>query len=475
MSRASAPAGTFSAGHASASRCPGTSISQSTGRCTFVGLAAASRRNSATSPSRPVSTFVAPRSAPWAARKGNASAPPIRIASARPRKLRSSGSLSATFAPPSSATYGRSGASTSRPSSRTSFSSTNRSPSWASRAAKAGSFASSPGWKRRFSSIRKSPGWSRAIASRVWALPGSSTSGTGWPSMAVSRWATGRRENLGSGWPSGRPRWLMRIVRAPWARRWVRVGIASTIRRSSATAPEAVSGTLKSTRTRTRFPRTIASATERLAIGRSRAGSLRGLRCAQGFAAVDPLEGPPGLRKVEPVAPAGRQEGAADPVDLGGTPPLHVLEHAGPVLGGGPHDAPELRVSLRVGEVVPFRPGDLLGLAEEAQRLPPERVLAERPVDDVVVGGDRVDRGVDEELSPDLPVDLRNGAHLDARAPQGLGGPGGRGVGTRGRREQELADPGEPDAPRGQLGGPVGIDRPDDPPRGLRPPSVRQA
>src|SRR5712671_300713 len=66
-------------------------------------------------------------------------------------------------------------------------------------------------------------------------------------------WPTGRRRRPSWTFPSGRPRWLARMTFAPWARRALIVGIAARIRESSVTLPSA-SGTLKSTRTKTRLP-----------------------------------------------------------------------------------------------------------------------------------------------------------------------------------------------------------------------------
>src|SRR5262249_46352057 len=56
------------------------------------------------------------------------------------------------------------------------------------------------------------------------------------------------------GSPSGWPRWLMRIRAAPAPDSWRSVGRAPTMRRSLLTLPCSSSGTLKSTRTRTRLP-----------------------------------------------------------------------------------------------------------------------------------------------------------------------------------------------------------------------------
>jgi len=67
-----------------------------------------------------------------------------------------------------------------------------------------------------------------------------------------SRSATGRRRMLSWTLPSGRPRWLARMTIAPWASSALIVGSAATIRLSSVILPSS-SGTLKSTRTKTRL------------------------------------------------------------------------------------------------------------------------------------------------------------------------------------------------------------------------------
>src|SRR5260221_4570904 len=88
-------------------------------------------------------------------------------------------------------------------------------------------------------------------------------------------WPTGRRRRPSWTFPSGRPRWLARMTFAPWARRALIVGIAARMRESSVTLPSS-SGTLKSTRTKTRLPVTSASRTVSLSMPRSgdRAGRM---------------------------------------------------------------------------------------------------------------------------------------------------------------------------------------------------------
>src|SRR5437867_363301 len=123
----------------------------------------------------------------------------------------------------------------------------------ASACAKVGSFFSSSAWKRRFSRRIVSPGRIRLTASSVPIPSASPVTGTLRRSSWPSRWPTGRRRSPSWTFPSGRPRWLARTTRAPSFRRVTIVGSAARMRESSVTLPSA-SGTLKSTRTKTRFP-----------------------------------------------------------------------------------------------------------------------------------------------------------------------------------------------------------------------------
>src|SRR5690606_19370733 len=86
---------------------------------------------------------------------------------------------------------------------------------------------------------------------------------TGRPISSASRSAAGARESSGTTCPLGRPRWEQSTTRAFRPSRSSIVGRAAPIRVSSVTRPSA-SGTLKSTRTRTRLPSTSASVTEAL-------------------------------------------------------------------------------------------------------------------------------------------------------------------------------------------------------------------
>src|SRR5690606_26786777 len=76
---------------------------------------------------------------------------------------------------------------------------------------------------------------------------------TGRLSNFSSSLATGAIEYLGFGSPSGRPRWLIRTTLAPLFRAYSTEGSAATMRALFVMAPS-LSGTLKSTRIRTRFP-----------------------------------------------------------------------------------------------------------------------------------------------------------------------------------------------------------------------------
>src|SRR3990170_849851 len=121
-----------------------------------------------------------------------------------------------------------------------------------------GSFFSSSAWKRRFSRRSSSPGRSRFRASDVPSPRASPVTGTFLPMSCVRRSATGRSRSPSWTLPPGRPRWLARMTFAPWLRRCLIVGMAARIRESSVILPSS-RGTLKSTRTKTRFPATSTS------------------------------------------------------------------------------------------------------------------------------------------------------------------------------------------------------------------------
>src|SRR5262245_52490496 len=79
-------------------------------------------------------------------------------------------------------------------------------------------------------------------------------SGTGRPSSEERCSATGAIEYWASTLPFGRPRWLAHTTVASRSSNAVMVGSAETMRRSSSILPSR-NGTLKSTRTSTRWPR----------------------------------------------------------------------------------------------------------------------------------------------------------------------------------------------------------------------------
>ena len=88
------------------------------------------------------------------------------------------------------------------------------------------------------------------------------------PNNSANRLTTGRKLYLGSGLPFGRPRCEAKTRRAPRSRASFSVGKVSRIRVSSATRPFS-SGTLKSVRTKTRFPESSRSRIESFFIERS--------------------------------------------------------------------------------------------------------------------------------------------------------------------------------------------------------------
>src|SRR5215831_14210904 len=116
------------------------------------------------------------------------------------------------------------------------------------------SFFSSSGWKRTFSSTRTSPSRSALL----WpSTPGPTQSlpkATGLPSRSSSFFAAGRSEYFGSGPPFGRPKCDASTRRPPFSIANCNVGKVSRMRVSSVTTPS-FSGTLKSTRRKTRLLR----------------------------------------------------------------------------------------------------------------------------------------------------------------------------------------------------------------------------
>src|SRR5665647_668560 len=202
-------------------------------------------------------------------------------------KLSITPSLSATLAPPSTTTNGRSGDSVRRLSTSisawtsppmacgrrcaTSYtlaclrcttpnpSLTKTSAREASSSANAPRTASSldvsPTLKRRFSNRATCPSASPATTDRADSPTVSVAKATGAPSSSWSRLATGAREYLASGAPLGRPRWAHTTTRAPASLRALMVGNEARTRPSSVMVVSASCGTFRSQRTRTRFPR----------------------------------------------------------------------------------------------------------------------------------------------------------------------------------------------------------------------------
>ena len=75
------------------------------------------------------------------------------------------------------------------------------------------------------------------------------------PSSSDKRVETGAKDNSGTRSPFGRPRCAVITTEAPCANKYLIVGSEALIRPSSVITP-ALSGTFKSQRSRTRFPRT---------------------------------------------------------------------------------------------------------------------------------------------------------------------------------------------------------------------------
>src|ERR1035437_9813490 len=124
---------------------------------------------------------------------------------------------------------------------------------------------SSSMWKRRFSKSSTSPSLREATAASTSGPTQSDALATGLPKSFAKALATGAKRRLSTTLPSGRPRWEARITRAPLPIRYWMVGRAATRRLSSSTTPS-LRGTLKSSRTKTRFPATLRSSTNSLAM-----------------------------------------------------------------------------------------------------------------------------------------------------------------------------------------------------------------
>src|SRR6476646_3641778 len=141
---------------------------------------------------------------------------------------------------------------------------TYRSPSSASARESRSSLVSSPPRKRVFSRRSTSPSFRSIVAFSASSLSVLSTNETfRLGSSSVSRLATGWSEYFDSGLPLGRPRCESRTTRAPRSSRSSSVGIAARMRVSSVTCLSASRGTLKSTRTSARLPRSCSGARSR--------------------------------------------------------------------------------------------------------------------------------------------------------------------------------------------------------------------
>ena len=93
---------------------------------------------------------------------------------------------------------------------------------------------------------------------------------TGLASSSLKRAATGVRRIASFTSPLGLPKWAARITLAPLEIKSLIVGKAARMRVSSLMAPASSRGTLKSTRTSTRFARNssaVRAVRERLAMG----------------------------------------------------------------------------------------------------------------------------------------------------------------------------------------------------------------
>ena len=126
------------------------------------------------------------------------------------------------------------------------------SPSLASWATKAGPFFSSPGWKRVFSKRTMSPFFIAATACSTASPTQSSMNLTGRLMMCATSAATGLSEFFWSR-PFGRPKCESKITLAPLSAISVMALAMRSMRVPSVTTPFST-GTLRSTRTSTRFP-----------------------------------------------------------------------------------------------------------------------------------------------------------------------------------------------------------------------------
>src|SRR6476659_7624894 len=133
---------------------------------------------------------------------------------------------------------------------------TKMSPSAASCATKAGSLRSSPEWNRVFSRHRMSPGFMAFTSAAARSPMQSSANATGRLRMAAIAGVSSLSDCAGSG-PLGRPKWESRITLPPLSAISQMVGATRSMRVVYVTLPFST-GTLRSTRTSTRFPLTSA-------------------------------------------------------------------------------------------------------------------------------------------------------------------------------------------------------------------------
>ena len=221
------------------------------------------RSSSAHSGIRSSSTIEPPTSWPAAAKKVNAIPPPTTSASTWRRRALSTPSLSATLAPPTTATNGRSGDPSSTPSA-----SISRLQEEAGGAGQAGGrtddgCVAAMGDAEGVVDIGVvavdqllDEGGVVVLLARVEAqvLAELAPGGRGGP----VRRGPAPRSQRGSGAPLGRPRWVQAVTVAPRSIRYSMVGRAARMRKSSVTMAGASAhgrrGTLKSTRTSTLAP-----------------------------------------------------------------------------------------------------------------------------------------------------------------------------------------------------------------------------
>src|SRR6266511_484200 len=257
----------------------------STGRSRSTFFACARSRICRARSSLSASTRLLPTSTPCARRNVYAIAPPTQTASAFASRFSSTLSLSETLAPPTIATNGRAGFPSALPRYSTSFwmrkpaafsftnfampaveacarcavpnaSFTQTSASAASSFANPSSFFSSSGWNRRFSRSSTCPSLRSRTSFTTPSPTQSSARMTSLRSSSESRAAAGSSDSFwrSSGFPFGRPRCEARITRPRALIAYWIVGSAARMRASSVTRPCSSSGTLKSTRMKTRLP-----------------------------------------------------------------------------------------------------------------------------------------------------------------------------------------------------------------------------